>query len=246
MAVHPYLEQVNRTGMVLAPNGQACPIDSHVSVEEGSFLQKVIRDTHPAISLEIGIAFGISTMFICEALREVGSQKHIAIDPGPLYRPGTDALDRCGLGLLNIERCGYRGLVDFHEAPSELALPELLKRGQRIDFAFVDGWHTFDHCLVDLFYINRLLNPGGVVAFHDARMASIRRVIRYVANYPAYRVYGAATPSRPAFASRRQGVERMIAFGLHLGRALLPRRPTVVALQKLAPDDRTWTWYRRF
>ncbi|HWT79794.1 MAG TPA: class I SAM-dependent methyltransferase [Candidatus Methylomirabilis sp.] len=244
--MHPYLEQLHRTGIVLAPDGRAWPINSHVSVEEGSFLQRVIRDTRPVVSLEIGIAFGISTMFICEALQEVGSHKHIAIDLGPVRQPGTEVLDRCGLGLLNIERCGYRNLVEFHEAPSEIVLPELLKRGERIDFAFVDGWHTFDNCLVDFFYVNRLLNPGGIVIFHDARMPSIRRVVRYVTNYPAYRVYGAATPSRPLFHSKRQGIERVIAFALHLGRALLPCRPTVVALQKLAPDDRTWTWYRRF
>lgn len=244
--MHPYLEQVNRTGIVLDPDGSARPINSHVSAEEGSFLQQIIRDTRPAISLEIGIAFGVSTMFICETLREIGSQQHIAIDPGPVYRPGTDALDRCGLGLLNLERCGYRDMVDFHEAPSELVLPELLKRGQRIDFAFVDGWHTFDHCLLDFFYVNRLLNPGGVVVFHDTRLPGIRRVVRYAANYPAYRVYGAATPPRASFDSTRRGVERAIAFGLHLGRALLPRRPTAMALQKLVPDDRMWTWYKRF
>jgi predicted O-methyltransferase YrrM len=244
--VHPYLDQVNRTGIVLDPDGSTRPINSHVSVEEGSFLQRIIHATRPAISLEIGIAFGVSTMFICEALREVGSRKHIAIDPGPVYRPGTDSLDRCGLGLLNLERCGFRDMVDFHEAPSELVLPELLTRGQRIDFAFVDGWHTFDHCLLDFFYINRLLNPGGVVVFHDTRMPSIRRVVRYVANYPAYRVYAAAIPPRATFESQRRGVERAIALGLHLGRSLLARRPTAMALQKLAPDDRTWTWYRRF
>jgi len=246
MATHTYLEQVRRTGVVVTPDGTSRPIDSHVSLEEGLFLQRIIRDTRPAISLEIGIAFGISSMFICEALREVGSSTHIAIDPGPVYHHGTEVLDRCGLGLLNLERCGYRDMVEFHEAPSELVLPDLLKRGQRIDFAFVDGWHTFDHCLLDFFYVNRLLNPGGVVVFHDTRMPSIRRVIRYVANYPAYRIYGAAIPPRATFESRRRGIERVIAFGLHLGRSILPRQATTMAIQKLGSDDRTWTWYRRF
>jgi len=100
--------------------------------------------------------------------------------------------------------------------------------------------------LLDFFYVNRLLNSGGVVAFHDAGWPSIRRVIRYVCTYPAYRRVGASTPARPAFDSKRRGLERVIAFGLHLGRSLAPRRPSVVALKKLGPDDRSWTWYERF
>ncbi|HTU00909.1 MAG TPA: class I SAM-dependent methyltransferase [Candidatus Sulfotelmatobacter sp.] len=244
--MHPYLAELQRTAIVLDAEGQPRPLDSHISCEEGLFLQEVIRDIRPATSLEIGMAFGVSTMFICEALREVGAGKHIAIDPGPVYHEGSRALDRCGLGLLNLERCGYREMVDFQEGPSELVLPKLLERGQRIDFAFVDGWHTFDHCLLDFFYVNRLLNPGGAVVFHDIRMPSIRRVLRYVQNYPAYRPCGVAIPSRPAFQTRRQGIQRAIAFALHLGRALVPRRPTAAALKKIEPDDRTWTWYRRF
>lgn len=244
--MHPYLEQVYRNGYIVAPDGTPRPIDSHVSIDDGLFLQSVIRDIKPATSLEIGLAFCISTMFICEALREVGTARHIAIDPGPQFHEGTQVLDRCGLGLLNLERCGYRDLVEFHEGPSELVLPELLRLGERIDFAFVDGWHTFDHCLLDFFYVNRLLNPGGVVVFHDSRWPSVRRVIRYVANFPAYRMYARAIPPRAPFESRRRGVGRAIGFGLHLGRRLLPRKPTTIALQKMAPDERSWTWYRRF
>jgi len=40
-------------------------------------------------------------------------------------------------------------------------------QGERIDFAFIDGAHTFDHVLVDFFYIDRMLNVGGIVAFDD-------------------------------------------------------------------------------
>jgi predicted O-methyltransferase YrrM len=244
--MHPYLEQLQRTGLVVAPDGTEHPVNSHVSQAEGELLQRVIREIKPAVSLEIGVAFGVSTMFICEALQGVGARKHIAIDPGPVVRPGTQTLERCGLGLLNVERCGYRDLVEFMEAPSERVLPALLERQEVVDVAFIDGWHTFDHCLLDFFYVNRLLRPGGVVVFHDTRMPSVRRVVQYVSRYPAYRRYGEARSRRGPFQSHRRGLGRAVSFLLHAGRSLVPKGPTAVALQKVASDERTWTWYTRF
>jgi len=42
-----------------------------------------------------------------------------------------------------------------------------LARGVKIDFAFVDGWHTFDYTLIDFFYIDKILRSGGLVSFHS-------------------------------------------------------------------------------
>jgi hypothetical protein len=56
-----------------------------------------------------------------------------------------------------------------------------------VDFAFVDGWHTFDHVLVDFFYIDRLLRVGGIVVFDDASMPAIHRICRYIATNRQYR-----------------------------------------------------------
>jgi hypothetical protein len=36
--------------------------------------------------------------------------------------------------------------------PSFLAMPRLLARGAKFDLVFVDGWHTFDFTLLDMFY----------------------------------------------------------------------------------------------
>src|SRR5688572_23562638 len=58
------------------------PLHSHFSLPDGLFLQEAIQVTKATRTLEVGMAYGISTLFMCEALARVGSApQHVAIDP---------------------------------------------------------------------------------------------------------------------------------------------------------------------
>ena len=174
------LAEILATGQVSRRDGSTVPLDHHVSADEGAALQQLIRTVKPRVTLEVGCAYGISTLYMCEALAEVGGQKHIVIDP--LQKDGWN-----GAGLFAVERAGYLPLVEFHGEPSHQALPKLEQAGQRIDLALIDGWHTFDYVLVDFFYIDRMLSVGGVVMFDDTRFyPAIRKVARYVATHRQY------------------------------------------------------------
>src|SRR5258706_9401912 len=93
---------------VSTEDGIVCPLHSSISQEEGNFLQGIIRTARPQVSLEVGCAYGISGLFICEALQEVNARKHIIIDP---YQHSAWK----GIGLANLRRAGYADLIDFHE-----------------------------------------------------------------------------------------------------------------------------------
>jgi len=244
--MHPYLKEILQTKTVLTPQGERREINSQISLEQGLFLQSILREIRPRVSLEIGVAFGISSMFICEVLQELGALKHICIDVGPLTKKGSEEPDRYGLGLLNLERCGYGKLIEAHELPSEIALPELLRRGQKVDFVFVDGWHTFDHCLLDFFYANRLLNVGGAIVLHDTDGPAVKKMVRYACRYPAYRRLGDVRRPRVFFNGGRSGIRKIGGAVLEIFRLLRPNPPTCVALRKVAEDDRSWSWYEDF
>jgi hypothetical protein len=66
-------------------------------------------------------------------------------------------------------------------------LARLCGEGASIDFAFVDGAHTFNYVLVDLFLVDKLLRPSGVVALDDFHYASIRKACRYLLTNMPYR-----------------------------------------------------------
>jgi len=176
------LDEIIRTGMVKSPNGLEIKVKSNIPQDEGLFLQKLILEFKPKVTLEVGLAYGISSLYICEALMQIGSERHVVIDPCQ-----NEAWN--GIGLHNLKMAGYEKLIDFREMSSHLALPQLEVEGLKVDFAFIDGWHTFDYALIDFFFIDRLLSVGGVVAFDDTLYyASIRILCRYIVTNRAYSV----------------------------------------------------------
>jgi hypothetical protein len=72
------------------------------------------------------------------------------------------------------------------EEPDFKALPCLLERGTKLDFAYIDEWHTFDYTLLDFFYIDKMLRTGGVVAFNDCGWLAVDRVLRFVQSHRKY------------------------------------------------------------
>lgn len=224
---------------------------SHVDRSTGELLQRAVRDVQPAVSLEIGLAYGVSTLFICDAIQTLPQPgTHIVLDP---YQNGKWR----GIGLRNVREAGFGPLVEFHEERSELFLPQLVAEGRQIDLAFIDGLHRFDQAFVEFFYVNRLLRPGGVVLFDDAARRSVSRVVRHALTYPAYEVYGstAAAPTTPrgtALGRLRRAVAPA-AFAQRLFRPDVLHRDwdlgiggRCVALRKVCADERPAHWDEEF
>jgi predicted O-methyltransferase YrrM len=259
------LEQLLRTGVTPTPEGGSLPLQSHVLADEAEFLSRVVHDLRPVTTLEVGLAMGCSALAICDATAATPNTRHIVMDPRQNARPLWG-----GIGLHNLSRAGFASRVEFHEQPSYRVLARLEAEGRRIQFAFIDGFHTFDYALVDFFLIDRLLEPGGVVAFDDADWPSVRRVVRFVATNLAYAVHAALPPRHERWSAARRSYEaaRGVAGALFGAAERLPgaRRlvsaavgpewrgidarlglggPCVV-LRKLAEDSRRFDHYVEF
>ena len=237
------LKDILECGHMTDLDGCPRPISAHVSENEGRFLQELFRRYEVQSSLEIGCAFGISSLYMCEVLQANPRATHTIIDPKQSKLWG-------GIGRANLERAGHT-FVEFIEDRSELIMPELVRAGRIFDFVFIDGFHTFDHTLVDLFYASRLIDVGGIIAIDDCTMPSVGKAVRYMRNLPCYaKLSGVKTPSR-----RRRlvsAVARVIPEKAAL--SLLPPcvidraypSETMVALRKISPDNREWNWYADF
>jgi predicted O-methyltransferase YrrM len=183
VSTNSVLDRIVETGHTILPSGEEVEATGYIDPSCGALLQRAIRDVRPCVGLEVGLAFGISTLYILEALNEAGGKKLIGMDPAQ-----RDDHWRGG-GLHNIREAGYESLYEFHENTSQQVLPALVGEGQRIDFAFIDGWHTFDHTLIDFFYIDQMLNVGGIMVFDDVSYPAIRRVCDFIVTNRAYEVF---------------------------------------------------------
>ncbi len=253
--MNPVLQEILDSGTVNATDGsEPIRLHSYVSPEEGEFLQSMIASIRPAVGLEVGLAFGISSLFICESMKAARPDaRHIVIDPSQ----NDPSEPWNGIGLKNLERAGFRAMVEFHEKPSQVVLPELETRGTQLDFAFVDGWHTFDHTLVDFFYIDRMLKVGGIMIFDDTDVPPVHKVCRFVATNRAYRVVG-STGEMPydKFSVKRRFIQAITRRSSRIRELFRPEiRQTdrelglvgsCIAFRKEANDDRTWDFDRDF
>ena len=183
LSAEEVLSGIVRTGRTVLATGEEVQANSYIDPSCGALLQEVIKTIRPKVGVEIGLAFGISTLYILEAFSQNGGEKLIGMDPAQ-----HDNHWRGG-GLHNINRAGYAGLYEFHEKTSQQFLPELVARGQKIDFAFIDGWHTFDHVLIDFFYIDQMLRVGGIVVFDDVGYPSIKRACDFVVTNRDYEIF---------------------------------------------------------
>lgn len=249
--MHELIREIFEAQQVTDEHDNVYPLHSAISRAEGEFLYSLIQQNDVQRALEIGCAFGISSLYICSALSQKQSAKHVIIDPYQMSTPWY------GVGISNLKRAGF-SFFELIQEPSEIALPALLKSEQHFDFAFIDGWHTFDHALVDFFYINRLLEVPGIVVFDDVDYPQLKKLVRYVSNYPCYELLG----TLPNYYRLRDSIALKVSALLNrmpqrLTRQLLidnAFRPdislglntSIVALKKTEPDDRNWDWYAPF
>ena len=148
------------------------------SPSEGEALRDCVVRERAARTIEVGLGYGISALFICDGLLTNGAagSRHVAMDPHQDTR-----FANCGLQFL--DEGGVADMVEFYAAESQVVLPRLLEDRRRFDLAFVDGNHRFDGVFVDLVYLGRLIRPGGVVFVDDYQLPAVARATSFfVAN----------------------------------------------------------------
>jgi predicted O-methyltransferase YrrM len=161
---------VRNSGRLRAPAlrmGLIPPRTMHTDAE-AELLTRLVRDRRRA--LEIGVYEGSSALVLVEAL-PTEAELHL-VEPfaggGPwpgVMNPADEGSTRAIVDRAARRRGGPS--LSWHVALSEEAADGW---SQPLDFVFVDGDHSEAACLLDWELWNGHVEPGGVVAFHDARI----------------------------------------------------------------------------
>lgn len=175
------LEKMFETKMTIDQNGVNRHIDDMISKAEANVLMNMIKLSKPSVTLEVGLAHGASALVFCQALSETGIKNpiHYAVDPNQLTTYGSAA-------LYAVEKAGYGNIIKLCPGPSHMEIPKLIEKSVILDCAFIDGWHTFDYTLMDFFLIDKMLKPGGFVAFHDGYGRAKQKVVDFILTHRKY------------------------------------------------------------
>jgi predicted O-methyltransferase YrrM len=193
MTVTPTLERVRevRERLLVAGTVDVRGNGSHTELspvaigpQEGLALRSWVRRAAASRTLETGLGYAVSTLFIVEGLLENGPDgRHVAADPYQRRGLSSHRTSYEGVGLRILDEAGVRDVVEFYEEESQIVLPRLLAEGRRFDFAFLDGNHRFEGVFLDLIYSGRLLDEGGMIFVDDVQLPGVRRAVDFcVAN----------------------------------------------------------------
>lgn len=177
-------EAVYTSGVCVGKKGKRIDaFPTGLTEKAGRVLAELTRVEGCATTIETGFALGFSASFLIEGMlegrqgTESGEQdrreiRHVAIDP---YATGH--WDSIGLKLL--EEGGVGTCVRLIEEESCSAMARLAAEGFRADLGFVDGGHHFETVMIDLFWMGRVVRPGGLVVVDDLWMPSVRAGVEY-------------------------------------------------------------------
>ncbi|HEY3233920.1 MAG TPA: class I SAM-dependent methyltransferase [Polyangiaceae bacterium] len=109
-----------------------------------------------------------------EALIAVGARapRHLIIDPFQ-----ESAFANAGWELL--EAAALHPTTRLIREPSSVALPQLVAEAVAADAAFIDGSHRFHEVFVDLYFLRKIVRPGGLVVVDDYDWPSVQTAVRY-------------------------------------------------------------------
>jgi predicted O-methyltransferase YrrM len=159
------------------------------SQAEGEALSDCVRRERAAHTIEIGLGYGISALYMCEGLLTNGESttRHVVIDPHQATRFAD-------IGVQVLDEAGVAGMVEFHAEQSQVVLPRFMSQGRAFDLAFVDGSHHFEAVSADLLHLGRLVRPGGIVFVDDYQLPAVARATSFTSTELGWAVEDVSDP----------------------------------------------------
>jgi len=202
--IRAFLDEAYARESVLDAQGSRMALFPHsIERSDGEALRDLVIAQGAERTIEVGLALGISALYFCEAL-SARDGRHVAVDP-------FQQESWRNTGLRTLRDAGVEDLVEVIADESQLALPRLVTEGREFDFAFVDGDHRFEGVFLDLYFMTRLVKPGGTVVVDDMWMPSVRTAVAYVARNLAATLEPDGLPD--AFRWRRRPLRRGVPEG---------------------------------
>lgn len=119
-------------------------------------LYRLVKEYEYRIGVELGSSLGLSTCYLAKALPDDGYLHSIE---------GSEQLAQ--LAKQHIAELNLQNQVTVHHGLFDDVLPEILKQYQSIDFAFIDGNHTYAATINYFYALLDKMHNNSVLVFDD-------------------------------------------------------------------------------
>jgi predicted O-methyltransferase YrrM len=163
----------------LGTDGKRHSVDgvTRISPTQGMYLYELCLLVKPRSILEIGMAYGYSTIYFLASIAKNQFGRHVAIDPYQnSYWKGIGLAHAQTLASVTAKNSTFQ----LFEDRSDRVVTDLARSRSFFDLIFIDGNHRFDDVLVDFYLYAQLCNVGGYMIFDDMWMNSVRTVVSFV------------------------------------------------------------------
>jgi predicted O-methyltransferase YrrM len=149
--------------LVVRPGGIISAVQDKSEILE---LLKLLKTRSPRLLIEIGTLNG-GTLFLFSHVAS-DNARIISIDlPGGIHGGGYPFWK---IPLYKYLFCRGRTVTlvraDSHHENTIQKVRNLLQ-GEKVDFLFIDGDHTYEGVSMDFHNYKQMVKPGGIIAFHD-------------------------------------------------------------------------------
>ena len=172
------LDEVARmleTRRMTSPHDESLSIpEDAVTLEQAALFYYLVTTLKPILSIETGFKLGLAAAVITLAHMGNGlNGGHV-----PIQDQAKQVLD--GAGFYTLQRLNLQG-YQIMEHPPSVVLPQVYSQGlnQGLLFVYLNSAENADEQVMEYFYLNRMLNEGGVIAINTAHPAR-RRLVEFI------------------------------------------------------------------
>ncbi len=141
-----------------------------VSRYDAKFLCDLIDESRPSKCFEVGVASGMSTTFILNALAKIGPESElVSVDISQQYY--ADRTKQVGYVVeAAIPDLGCKYELHFHHWSADA---EKFAADEKFDFVFIDAHHSHPWATLDTMLVLPFVKPGTWIAHHDIALKNI-------------------------------------------------------------------------
>lgn len=126
-------------------------------------LRKILHIYKPSQCLELGFFHGVSSMYTCAILDELGDERTLTSIDKEVARGFSPNINNLATDL------GFEGMLEVHFEPRTYLwrLKAFIEEGRTFDFCYLDGGHNWGDTGFAFFLLDKILKPGGLILFDD-------------------------------------------------------------------------------